>query len=93
MSCTSFSSTPDPRNTVAPTPSLTFSLLLLFILLVFRLLEDVKEMWTEYSKGGKTKKRGTSINKDRYVSKMFLRGDSVILVVSNPAALAAGAAS
>lgn len=58
-----------------------------------RLLEDVKEMWTEYSKGGKNKKRGTSINKDRYVSKMFLRGDSVILVVSNPAALAAGASS
>ena len=56
-----------------------------------RLLEDVKEMWTEQSKGGKGKKRGTSINKDRYVSKMFLRGDSVILVVSNPAALAGGA--
>mmetsp|Transcript_3811 Transcript_3811/g.8414 ORF Transcript_3811/g.8414 Transcript_3811/m.8414 type:complete len:110 (+) Transcript_3811:180-509(+) len=51
------------------------------------LLEDVKEMWTEYSKGGKDRKRGTSVNKDRYVSKMFLRGDSVILVVSNPAAL------
>ena len=47
-------------------------------------------MWTEYSKGGKGRKRGQSMNKDRYVSKMFLRGDSVILVVSNPAALAAG---
>jgi len=56
----------------------------------YRLLEDVKEMWTEYSKGGKGRKRGQSMNKDRYVSKMFLRGDSVILVVSNPAALAAG---
>ncbi|KAL7473842.1 hypothetical protein ACHAXS_014362 [Conticribra weissflogii] len=59
------------------------------------LLEDVKEMWTEYSKGGTNRnhsKRGTSVNKDRYVSKMFLRGDSVILVVSNPAALAAGSA-
>jgi len=53
------------------------------------LLEDVKEMWTEYSKGGKNKQRGTAMNKDRFVSKMFLRGDSVILVVSNPAALAA----
>jgi small nuclear ribonucleoprotein D2 len=52
------------------------------------ILEDVKEMWTEYSKGGKNRQRGTAINKDRYVSKMFLRGDSVILVVSNPAALA-----
>ena len=52
-----------------------------------RLLEDVKEMWTEQSKGGKGKTRGMAINKDRYVSKMFLRGDSVILIVSNPAAL------
>jgi len=52
-------------------------------------LEDVKEMWTESSKGGKGKTRGMAINKDRYVSKMFLRGDSVILIVSNPAGLAA----
>ena len=51
-------------------------------------LENVKEMWTEVSKGGRGDKRGTAVNKDRYVSKMFLRGDSVILVVSNPAALA-----
>lgn len=55
------------------------------------LLEDVKEMWTETSKGGKGKKRGQVINKDRFVSKMFLRGDSVILVVSNPAALVGSA--
>ena len=54
----------------------------------YRLLEDVKEMWTEYSKGGKGKQRGSAMNIDRYVSKMFLRGGSVILVVSNPAALA-----
>mmetsp|Transcript_21996 Transcript_21996/g.30622 ORF Transcript_21996/g.30622 Transcript_21996/m.30622 type:complete len:113 (-) Transcript_21996:23-361(-) len=51
------------------------------------LLEDVKEMWTETAKGGKGKTRGATLNKDRYVSKMFLRGDSVILVVSNPAGL------
>lgn len=51
-------------------------------------MEDVKEMWTETSKGGKGKKRGKAVNKDRYVSKLFLRGDSVILIVSNPAALA-----
>ena len=56
--------------------------------LLIRLLEDVKEMWTEFSKGGSNRKRGTAVNKDRYVSKMFLRGDSVILVVSNPVALA-----
>ena len=51
-----------------------------------RLLEDVKEMWTENSKGGKGRTRGATVNKDRYVSKLFLRGDSVILIVSNPAA-------
>ena len=48
-------------------------------------------MWTETSRGGKGRSaRGTTINKDRFVSKMFLRGDSVILVVSNPAALVGG---
>ncbi|EEH40482.1 small nuclear ribonucleoprotein Sm D2 [Paracoccidioides lutzii Pb01] len=40
-------------------------------------LENVKEMWTEKPKGGK----GKGVNKDRFVSKMFLRGDSVILVL------------
>lgn len=41
-------------------------------------LENVKEMWTENAAG----KRGTKpINKDRFISKMFLRGDSVILVL------------
>ena len=54
-------------------------------------MEDVKETWTETSKGGKGKKRGTVVNKDRYVSKLFLRGDSVILIVSNPASLVGGA--
>ncbi len=57
----------------------------------YRLLEDVKEMWTETSKGGKGQSRGSAVNKDRYVRKMFLRGDSVIIIVSNPAALAGDA--
>jgi hypothetical protein len=59
------------------------------------LLEDVKEMWTETSRGGKgkTTTKGTAVNKDRYVNKMFLRGDSVIIIVSNPAALAEKAAT
>jgi small nuclear ribonucleoprotein D2 len=56
-------------------------------------LEDVKEMWTETSRGGKGKTKGTAVNKDRYVNKMFLRGDSVIIIVSNPAALAEKAAA
>lgn len=38
-------------------------------------LENVKEMWTETQRGGKV------VNRDRFISKMFLRGDSVILVL------------
>jgi len=43
-------------------------------------LENVKEMWTETPRlaGGK---KGRPVNKDRFISKMFLRGDSVILVL------------
>lgn len=48
------------------------------------LLENVKEMWTEIPKTGKGKKASRPVNKDRFVSKMFLRGDSVIMVLRNP---------
>lgn len=41
-------------------------------------LENVKEMWTETPKG----KNRKAINKDRFISKMFLRGDSVVLGTS-----------
>ena len=51
-------------------------------------LENVKEMWTEVPRPGKGKKRARPVNKDRYISKLFLRGDSVILIVSNPHAVA-----
>merc|ERR1711935_1001109 len=47
-------------------------------------LENVKEMWTEVPKTGKGSKKAKPVNKDRYISKMFLRGDSVILVLRNP---------
>ena len=40
-------------------------------------LEGVKEMWTELPRTGKGKKKAKPVNKDRYISKMFLRGDSV----------------
>ncbi|KAL9102578.1 MAG: hypothetical protein Q9163_002296 [Psora crenata] len=43
-------------------------------------LENVKEMWTETPRNSAGKK-GRSVNKDRFISKMFLRGDSVILVL------------
>mmetsp|Transcript_15919 Transcript_15919/g.23636 ORF Transcript_15919/g.23636 Transcript_15919/m.23636 type:complete len:109 (-) Transcript_15919:28-354(-) len=47
-------------------------------------LTDVKEMWTDVPKKGKGQKKANPVNKDRYVSKMFLRGDSVILVLKSP---------
>lgn len=40
-------------------------------------LEDVKEMWVETPKG-------KPIYKDRFISKLFLRGDTVITVLKNP---------
>ncbi|KAJ5558318.1 Ribonucleoprotein LSM domain eukaryotic/archaea-type [Penicillium sp. DV-2018c] len=41
-------------------------------------LENVKEMWTEKPRGGG---KGKLVNRDRFISKMFLRGDVVILVM------------
>mmetsp|Transcript_20390 Transcript_20390/g.33644 ORF Transcript_20390/g.33644 Transcript_20390/m.33644 type:complete len:105 (-) Transcript_20390:42-356(-) len=49
-------------------------------------LEDVLEMWTEQPRKGKGKAKAQVVNKDRKVSKLFLRGDCVILVVKNPQA-------
>ena len=49
-----------------------------------RVLEEVKEMWKEVPKTGKGKKKAKPKNKDRYISKLFLRGDSVITVLRNP---------
>lgn len=40
-------------------------------------LEDITEMWVEY-------KKGKAVNKDRFISKLFLRGDSVITILKNP---------
>ncbi|KAJ1907981.1 mRNA splicing protein, partial [Tieghemiomyces parasiticus] len=42
-------------------------------------LENVKEMWTETPKSSKGAKKGKPVNRDRFISKLFLRGDSVIL--------------
>lgn len=47
------------------------------------ILESVVEIWTETMKG-KGKNKNKTKNKDRSISKLFLRGDSVILVVKNP---------
>jgi small nuclear ribonucleoprotein D2 len=43
-------------------------------------LENVKEMWTETVVSPADKKK-RNLNKDRFISKLFLRGDSVILVL------------
>jgi small nuclear ribonucleoprotein D2 len=57
-------------------------------------LENVKEMWTDAPKAGgsgagagagaKGQKKRVRVARDRFVPKMFLRGDSVILVLRNP---------
>lgn len=43
------------------------------------IMESVKEIWPETSKKGKS-----AINKDRYIAKLFVRGDSVVMVLRNP---------
>merc|ERR1712100_663805 len=48
------------------------------------ILENIKEMWTQYSHSSESQSCTKPINKDRFISKMFLRGDSVILVLRNP---------
>ena len=47
-------------------------------------LENVREYWTEVPKTGKGQKKAEPDPKDRFIPKMFLRGDSVILVIKNP---------
>jgi small nuclear ribonucleoprotein D2 len=63
-------------------------------------LEDVTELWQETPKSNKAKAAAAAaggggdakfsvskpVNKDRYIPKMFLRGDSVILILKNPKA-------
>ena len=44
-------------------------------------LEDVKEMWTELPKKAKGKKKSKPVARDRFIPKLFVRGDSVILVI------------
>ena len=44
-------------------------------------MEGVKEFWTEPA----PKKGGEPVNRDRKIGKLFVRGDSVVIVVKNPA--------
>ena len=52
-----------------------------------QVLENVKELWKEVPPGGKK-----PLTRDRVVPKMFLRGDSVIVVVSGESFKAASTA-
>lgn len=45
-------------------------------------LQDAEEMWTEAPKGAA--KAGRAQDRQRFISKLFLRGDSVVLVLLNP---------
>lgn len=45
-------------------------------------MTDVTEVWTERGRRGKGAKKARAANKERFLSKLFLRGDSVILVVA-----------
>lgn len=47
-------------------------------------LENVREFWNENQRNAKGKKL-KSLAKQRFVSKMFLRGDSIIVVFKAPA--------
>jgi small nuclear ribonucleoprotein D2 len=51
---------------------------------VFRVLTRGQEMWSEGGAKGKGAKKSKVVNKDRFISKLFIRGDGVILVLKNP---------
>ena len=47
-------------------------------------LENVKEMWTETPKTSKGAKKAKLVNKERFISQLFLRGDSgIYLLISH----------
>ena len=45
-------------------------------------LENVCEMWTEVPR--KKGKSAKPMNRERFINKLFIRGDSVIVIVKNP---------
>ena len=48
------------------------------------ILENVYELWTEVSKSSARSKKPVSRNRERFINKLLLRGDSVILVMQKP---------
>jgi len=55
-----------------------FLFLLIYFFYVYRVLENVTELWTEIPPGGK---KGKAINRDRVISKMFLRGKNILVFI------------
>ena len=47
-------------------------------------LENVKEIWSERKKSGMIHDGTEASHNDRFISKLFLRGDSIILILKNP---------
>jgi len=43
-------------------------------------MESVRELWPEPTNKGKA-----PVNRDRFISKLFVRGDSIIMILRNPA--------
>jgi small nuclear ribonucleoprotein D2 len=43
-------------------------------------MESVREIWPETTKKGKA-----PVNKDRFIPKLFVRGDTVVMILRNPA--------
>ena len=43
-------------------------------------LEEVKEVWTTEDRVGQGKRTSKPVHRDRFLGKMFLRGDSIIIV-------------
>ena len=52
------------------------------------ILDGVEEIWTSPARSGKGKKRARAITKQRFIPKLLLRGDSVILAVLAPQTVA-----
>jgi small nuclear ribonucleoprotein D2 len=46
------------------------------------IMTEVTEIWTERGRRGRGAKKARAANKERFISKLFVRGDSVILVVA-----------
>ena len=44
-------------------------------------LEEVKEMWATEDRVGRGRRTSKPVHRERYLCKMFLRGDSIIIVI------------